>query len=174
MSRTDDRDDLAPNKALGLDVEDHVVAGVDAIEPVDGVDHWHDVEVVETLGPAAGVRLASQCVVAPGTVGEIKAARRRVSNGVDRTAAGRWYVKGRDDGQHAKLVEADGVYLLAVYDERPDAELALLAVLVVPARLLDLRLNGRWSTVDRDEGTIANLPWTHLLDDRHLAGGAFA
>lgn len=161
--------EFADPKAIGHDVESLVVDALDALEAADDLDDHHDAVASALLDPAlvettVPVVWAGVPTVATGTRLEIKAAKRSTSNGTG-SVPGRWHFKGRDDGQHAALLEDGALYLLALYDQ-PGAgdSRRLLALVVVPATLLDEHLSGRWYDVDREEGTVAQLHWNHIID----------
>ncbi len=161
---------LAANKALGEDIEGLVIQRVAGLEAAGERDAYHDAVAVSAIGPqpAVGLRLGSICVLEAGTRVEIKAARRRVSAGTEERD-GLWLFK-RD--QHDRLVDRAESYLLAVYADAPSAGGEIRALLLVPASVIDELLSGRWYTVDRCEGEIAQLPWSTVLDVGGGDGGA--
>jgi hypothetical protein len=165
-----ERPALAYARQIGEDIEDLVLDAVDELRAVDEPNAHHDAEAVALLAPRevpdATLRLGSIPVVESDTHVEIKAALRRTdSAGCPR---GRWFFKGREDGQHAALLDAHGVYLLAVYDEHDDGERVLLGMLVVPATIVDELLSGRWYDSGRVEGAVAKVTWSTLLDPDDL------
>ncbi|MFC6974323.1 hypothetical protein ACFQL1_06100 [Halomicroarcula sp. GCM10025709] len=150
---------FADPKAIGLDIEALVVSQFDSVDAVDRDDARHDAVVTGLLAPSlqtadVPVVFAGTPLVEVGTHVEIKACKRFVSNG-SRETRGRWTLKGRDDGQHAALLEAASVYALAVYEDDPRR---LVAIAVIPATLVDEHLRGHWRTTERSEGTLAQLP----------------
>lgn len=161
--------DWADPKAIGLDVEQLVVDAVDVLEGADDLDDHHDAVATGLLDPAlvdvdVPVIWSGVATVAKGTRLEIKAAKRRTSNGSG-SVPGRWCFKGRDDGQHAALLEDGAMYALAVYDEPAATDARrLLAIVIVPATLVDELLDERWYDVDRDEGTAAQMHWNQVID----------
>ncbi|MBX0323858.1 hypothetical protein EGH21_12540 [Halomicroarcula sp. F13] len=159
--------ELADPKAIGLDVEDLVVGTVDALAAAEDDDAHHDAVVTELLCPSlvdadVPVVFCGTPLVPVGAHVEIKACKRWTSDGPGRSR-GRWVLKGRDDGQHAALLDGASYYALAVYETTPGDERVLVAIAVIPASLLDEHLRGRWRETDRREGTLAKLGWPHLL-----------
>ena len=155
---------LAAAKQIGEDVEDLVIDAVDELAHADEDDAHHDAETVALLTPSSDdvLQLGSIPLVERGTDVEIKAARDR-TNGVG-SPRGRWFFKGRDDGQHAALLDENAVYLLTVYGEDVDSEREVLAAIVVPATIVDELLRDRWYDSGRVEGAVAKLTWTAVLD----------
>lgn len=159
---------LAKAKEIGVDVEFLVVRAIEGVRLADDPDAFFDAETTSVLDQrtlaevvAVPVAMVTPLVEADTKV-EIKATIPQSSNGAA-TTAGRWAFKGREDGQHAKLLDAAGYYALAVYDDTGDRELVALALL--PATVVDDLLEGRWYDIDRDEDTMARLGWTHVLDE---------
>ncbi|WP_277542925.1 hypothetical protein [Haloarcula laminariae] len=158
---------VAAAKAIGEDVEALVVSAVDGLDAEPDEDAHHDATVEALLAPslvetAVPVTWAGTPLVEIGTHVEIKACKRWTSNGTH-DIRGRWLCKGREDGQHAALLDDGAVYVLAVYEVTPAGEKVLWALVVIPASLLDEHLRGSWYGVDRREGSIARLSWTALL-----------
>ena len=155
---------LATAKAIGTDIEDLVADDLGGLKLAFDEDAHHDAVVSELLCPSlvdasVPVVFAGIPLVEVGTRVEIKACVRR--DGHHRR--GRWVLKGRDDGQHAALLATGAVYALAVYDDA-GAATELLAVVLIPASLLDEHLRGSWYRIDRREATLAKLGWPHVLD----------
>lgn len=172
MSSEPSADDASPAlahaKRIGEDVEDLVVDAVDALAPADDPQAHHDAETIAVITPSADgqLTLGSIAVVEPDTDVEVKSAIRRTE--AAGTPRGRWFFKGRDDGQHDALVRSGALYLLAVYGEDDDGERELLAMLLVPATVIDEVLRGRWYESGRREGLVAKLTWTALIDPDDL------
>jgi hypothetical protein len=112
--------------------------------------------------------LGSIAVVEPDTDVEIKAAKRRTD--ATGTPRGRWFFKGCEDGQHHELVQEGAMYLLAVYEEDDDGEREVVAMLLVPATVMDEVLRGRWYESGRCEGLVSKLTWTALIDPDTIGG----
>lgn len=164
---------VAQAKAIGEDIEEIVVDAVAGLEPEPEDDAHHDAVVADLLSPSivettVPVTWAGIPLVETGTKVEIKACKRWTSNGTH-DIRGRWLCKGRDDGQHAALLDAAAVYMLAVYEEAPGGEKVLWRLVVIPASLLDEHLRERWYGIDRRESTMAALSWSALLPE---GGGA--
>ena len=164
---------LAHAKRIGTDVEDLVLDAVDELEPADDPQAHHDAETVALLTPSTHdlLAFASIAVVEADTDVEIKAAKCRTD--AANTPRGRWFFKGCEDGQHDALVQSGAMYLLAIYDEEDD-ERELLAMLLVPASIMDEVLRGRWYESGRREGLVSKLTWSALIDPDHFdedAGG---
>lgn len=169
---------LAEARRIGEDVEVLVARRLDGLALVpDDVSEWYDAVTTSLLEPTDAVPFGIP-LVERGTKVEIKAARSETSNG-DGTTPGRWYFRGRDDdrerpvdgdevgrdgdGQHARLLDASGMYVLAVYrDADPAREVA--ASILVPASVVDEHLRGRWYASGRHGQQVAKLAWPALLD----------
>jgi len=152
---------LAEAKAIGTDVE-RLVCDALPLEAVTCEDAHHDAEVSGVLSPDVDapfpVVFAGAPLAESGSHVEIKACKR--TTGAE-ARSGRWNFKGRDDGQHAVLVDRGAYYALAVYDDDGSAAARrVLAVAVAPATVVDSVLSDRWLTVDRAEGTMSRLPWS--------------
>jgi len=161
---------VARAKAIGTDIEDLVAGAIDGLDLALDADAHYDATVSDLLAPSlldasVPVIFAAIPLVEVGTRVEIKACVRRDSS--DRS--GRWVIKGRDDGQHAALLEAGAMYALAVYDDEGAAK-ELLAVVIIPASLLDEHLRGSWYDIDRHEGTFGKVGWPDVLDAAVLEG----
>ena len=161
---------VAQAKAIGHDVEALVLAQLDGLVAAVDEDAHHDAVAETVLAPSlvtteVPVTWAGIPLVETGTRVEIKACKRWTSNGTH-DIRGRWLCKGRDDGQHAALVDAAAVYVLAVYEVTPSGEKALWRLVFIPASLLDEHLRGRWTGVDRREGSVAKLSWGAMLPER--------
>lgn len=172
-------DDAAPSPALahakevGVDVEFHVVDALEALRLADDPDAYYDATTTAPLEPEtlAGLDVPAGMavpVVPRGVEVEVKACRLEQSNG-DRMTPGRYTFKGRDEGQHAALLDAAGYYVLAVHRGGSDRALAGLAV--VPVTVVDERLRGSWYAVDRCEGHMARLAWPRVLDRAAVLDG---
>lgn len=159
---------LAHAKRIGTDVEELVLDAVEALAPADDSQAHHDAETIAALTPSAddGLQFGSIAVVEPDTEVEIKAAKLRTD--ASDTPRGRWFFKGCEDGQHHELVSKGAMYLLTVYDEDEDGERALLAMLLVPATVVDEVLRGRWYESGRREGLVSKLTWSALIDPSDL------
>lgn len=159
---------LAHAKRIGNDVEDLVLDAVEALAPADDSQAHHDAVTVAVLTPSAAddLQFGSIEVVEPDTEVEVKAAKVR-TDATD-TPRGRWFFKGCEDGQHHELVQSDAMYLLAVYDEHDNGERELLAMLLIPASIIDEVLRGRWYESGRREGLVSKLTWSALIDPSDL------
>lgn len=163
---------VARSKEIGADVEDLVDDQLEAIELVLDEHSHHDAVVAGLLCPSlvnatVPVIWAGTPLVESGTQVEIKGCTLWTDGETPRR--GRWLLKGRDDGQHASLLDNGAVYVLAVYDGT-GASRSLVAIAIIPAALLDEHLRGRWWSTDRSEGTFARLGWPHVFD-ADLTGG---
>lgn len=153
-------------KVVGEDVEDLVADTVDDLDLVDEADAHHDAVTTGLLTPTPALPFGSVCLLEAGTRVEIKTCCLETSNG-DRPTPGRWFFKGRRDGQHAALLEDRGAYLLTVYrdpDQAGDQEREVVRMLLLPASIVDELLDGSWYDSGRTEGEVAKLAWTALLD----------
>ena len=152
----------AQAKAIGEDVEFLVTRDVDALRLADGTDAHHDAITDGLLTPSSTLPFGSICLLEAGTPVEIKACRASTSNG-DQNTPGRWFFKGRRDGQHDVLLDAAGAYLLAVYQE-DDGDREVVRKLLLPATIVDDLLRDSWYESGRVEGEVAKLAWTTVLD----------
>ena len=162
---------VAHAKAIGTDIEDLVADDLGGLRLALDAEAHHDAVVTDLLAPSlvtasVPVIFAGIPLVETGTKVEIKACVRR--DGSERR--GRWVIKGRETGQHASLLDDGAMYALAVYDDDGAAK-ELLAVVIIPASLLDEHLRGSWYGIDRHEETFAKLGWPHLLDVDAVGGG---
>ncbi|MFC3957150.1 hypothetical protein [Halovivax cerinus] len=148
-------------KASGDAIEASLIQEIDALGYVgDRTATWHDAVTTGLLEPSTTLPFYGIVVVETETPIEIKACQVRTSNG-SRSTRGRFYVKRQ---AHEQLLDAAGMYLLAVYVPRPG--LPNLARAIVPATLVDELLRGRWYDVaaDRSEQEVAQLAWSHVID----------
>lgn len=157
-----------PPKRLGDDLEAALVAHHDPLRAVpDDVCEWHDAYVDGLWTPSGRLPYIGICVVEDSAPVEVKTAKRTTSNG-DRETPGRWYIK---QDSHQRLLDADGVYLLAVYTDVDDGDACrLVAQLVIPASLLDPHLEDRWYDSGRREGMVAKLGFPNVIAESHLGG----
>lgn len=146
-------------RQIGDDIEHRVAELIAPVALVpDDVVEWHDAVALRAFDARAAEVLgtASAPVVPRGSTLEIKSTREVTSNGSD-TRAGRWYLK-RD--QHEQLVADAAWYLLVVY--RDGLERELVAILAIPASIVDELVGDRWHDNGRRDAT--QLSWTRLLD----------
>jgi hypothetical protein len=157
---------LADPKAIGEDIERLVIDAVDGLRAADDSEDWYDAVCETAIGPRRQPHLlfGSICLLGAGASVEIKACKRRVSNGADRDRPGRWALQV---DQHERLLAADAAYLLVVYSGGVAREIE--AMLVVPASIIDEVVRDSWYEVDRHEREVCQLPWPHVLGD--LGGG---
>lgn len=161
---------LESSKKRGDSVESAVINADPGLEFVgDSVATWHDARTVACLDPSYERPFYGIPLIEPDTEVEIKGACVVRSAGVSRQRSGQWYIKRK---AHDQLVDAGGVYLLAVYAPRP--ETPILRSVIIPASLLDEHLDGRWYDVDADrsETEVAQLTWTVLIDRERVPGSA--
>lgn len=160
----------ASSKEIGELIEQAVADRLPDLALVDdGAAEWHDGRVLDDWIPNHRLPMHELVLVRAGTPVEIKAAAFETSNGA-RNAAGRFFIQRRC---HHQLVEADGVYLLVVYD--PEAPDPLLRMGLLAAEELGERIS-TWShvpDVTRSEGRTAKLGWPHVFDREtvHRGGG---
>lgn len=157
------QDSRAPSKAAGEDVEAEVIQRVPELEFVsDRTARWHDARVNGLLEPSATVAFGDVLLLEDGTPVEIKGAQRRLNGG----QRGRYYIRQR---QHERLVAEGASYLFAVYDPRSRD---VLAMLVVPASIVDHVLPEGWTSVggDRREKGYRQLAWSRLIDPGRVEG----
>ncbi|MCD2205304.1 hypothetical protein [Halobacterium sp. KA-6] len=153
------------SKAAGEAIEAEVLDLVPALQYVgDSTAEWHDARVSGLLDGSGRVTLGSTPLLENGTPVEIKAAQRRLNSG----ARGRFYIRQR---QHETLVAESAAYLFAVYDPRDQRVLAMLAV---PASIIDELLPDGWTSVDGDRAEVGyrQLAWSRLLDTETVEGSA--
>lgn len=166
-------DTRARAKRIGEDVELLVAQLLDGVELVpDSAAEWYDAVVTADMFPPQDLTVfGGICLLWREAKIEIKACQQTVSNG-DATRDGRWLFKGRDDGQHAHLVESNGIYALAVHREA-DVYLGreVIGLIVIPASTVSDHLEGRWYDSQRREGMVAQLSWSDLLSASDLLDG---
>ncbi|MCG1002619.1 MULTISPECIES: hypothetical protein [Halobacterium] len=151
------------SKAAGEAIEAEVLNLVPALRYVsDTTAEWHDARVAGLFEPSDRVTFGSTPLLADGTPVEIKAAQRRLASG----ARGRFYIRQR---QHETLVAESAAYLFAVYNPRDQRVLAMLAV---PASIIDELLPDGWTSVDGDraEKGYRQLAWSRLFDPDTVEG----
>jgi hypothetical protein len=150
-------------KAAGEAIEAEVIQRVPALQYVgDATAEWHDARVDGLLEPSERLPFVGVVVLERGTPVEIKAAQRRLNSG-DR---GRYFFRKR---QHERLVRESAFYLFAVYQPRTEH---VLAMLVVPATIIDGVLPDGWTSVtgDRAEEGYRQLAWSNLFDPTEVEG----
>lgn len=146
---------LAPSKQAGETIEAEVLQVVPELRYVDSTNSWHDARVEELLVPRDELPFGGIVVLEEGTPVEIKAAQHRLNSGSRR---GRLQFR---KGQHVRLLEAGGSYLLVVYDPQ---EMRILAMIVIPASLVDEQLpDGKWTSVDRDSQPYCQRSWSRFI-----------
>lgn len=152
-----------PPKTAGDRLEDALVSGLDPLEPVpDEAAEWHDARTRERVTPSPALPTYRLLVVPSDVPVEVKTARVEVSNGASATTAGRFYIKR---GSHERLVDAGGVYLLAVYDpDVPSDEDAVRGVVVTTAEAVD-DLVETWTDaeVGGADAEVAKVRWSRVL-----------
>jgi hypothetical protein len=158
-------DARARSKRLGETVEELVVdrvAGLEAVPDAEAV--WYDARTTRVVAPEEGLPMGT-CLLEPGVHVEIKAARRRLSEG----RRGRVYVRQQ---QHERLLATGAAYCVAVY-EGPDDDPTLLAMRIVPASVVDELCPDEWTTVDvagREGEAYAQLAWSNVVDPADVDG----
>ncbi|MFC3478727.1 hypothetical protein [Halobacterium litoreum] len=151
------------SKAAGEAIEAEVIQQVPALRHVgDNTAEWHDARVDGLLEPSDRLPFVGVVVLERDTPVEIKAAQRRLNSG-DR---GRYFIRQR---QHERLVREGASYLFAVYQPRTEH---VLAMLVVPASVVDGLLPDGWTSVDGDraEAGYRQLAWSNLFDPTEVEG----
>ena len=165
----------AVSKQIGERLEEIVVDAAhelqaatvpDSFDGADG-DYWYDAEPEVALFASEQVPMVGICVIEPGQPVEIKAANATISSGT-RTCAGRFYLT---KSQHERLVEANGVYLFAIYAET-DNDPELLGLLAVPAVIVEDELRDTWYEVEHRSDyyqlSASRLPIDGLGGDRRV------
>jgi len=158
MSRSDR---LALAKAIGEDIEVVAIDVIDGLETSADPEDYFDAVATKAITPAPeiGLRFSSIAIIEAGTRLEIKSCRHRVENGSDQRP-GLWMFR---TDQHERLLEDNASYLLAVYEIHAQSR-DLQQMLIIPASIIDEVLAGSWYGVDRHEGAVAQLSWSHILD----------
>jgi hypothetical protein len=143
---------VAKNRAAGEESERHVAAAIPELGLVpDDVVEWYDAVATSAFFPSATLPMVGLCVVARGTVVEIKSTQRRLSA----QRRGRFYVRPE---QHDRLVAAGGVYVFAVVDEDREP----LALKVVPATTFEALLPG-WRSGGDGRSDYQQVAWSKLF-----------
>jgi hypothetical protein len=123
---------VAKNRERGLDVEDAACERW-PLDPVaedrDERDSWYDLEFIADVE----IELSSVPVVEAGTLAEVKSCYPDYDD-----RAGRWWIRREN---HEKLVDAEGVYVLAVVERNTER---VLRMALVDARTIDVIIDGDW------------------------------
>lgn len=170
MASSTDQAKMSP-KHLGDGVEGDVIQHFAALEHVrDSTATWHDARTTGAMfaGDPDELLWGGICAVEPETPVEIKATLAVRSSGQGSQRNGAWVIKR---APHEQLLDAGGVYLLVVYQQRRGRE--HLARMIVPAATVDDVADGKWYDVggDRSENEMCQLVWTNLIDEQRLNGG---
>lgn len=145
----------------GSRAEDSVLEAVPELRFVpDGEDVHHDAVVDNVLSPSADLPFVGLCVLAVGTIVEIKSAMVVTGKNQDN---GRFNLRHK---QHQTLVDAAGVYLFAVCEPTPKRD--IIAMKVVPATSVDDVIS-TWIELDGRE-TYTQIRWTSLFSDQEVTG----
>lgn len=120
-----------------------------------------DAETEELLEPSRSLPFYGIPLVESGTAVEIKSAMVVLSGG----RRGRFLFRRR---QHSELLEAAGMYVVAVCRPRPTRE--LLALKLIPASLLDEEIDG-WTHAE-DEPDYTQIAWSRFFGSEEV-GHAF-
>lgn len=161
MSRT--RDPVAKNREAGEATERHVATAIPELGLVpDDVVEWYDAVATTAIFPSATLPMVGLCVVARGTVVEIKSAVQRQSHG----ERGRFYVRPE---QHSALVDAGGVYVFAVVDDQREP----IALKVVPATTFEALIPA-WRSGGDGRSDYQQLAWSNLFAQRAVERGRSA
>lgn len=150
--------EVLSSKKAGSRVEGNVLQRVSGLEYVpDRTARWHDARVTAPIIPSPELPFVGVDRLEEGDHVEIKAAQLVLGSG----CAGRIYVR---KGQHAKVLQEDARYLVAVYDPRRSCR--VVAMVVVSAHLLDEMKPDGWIAVeaDRSEDGYRQLAWTNFFD----------
>jgi len=148
---------VADNADFGLNAETAATERwpIERVQDNGDAPDWYDGRFVADLESDLG-----GVIVGEGTLVESKACRREY-----RERRGRWWIRRRN---HQKLLEADGEYVLAVYD--PTGE--ILRQGLVSASTIDAIVDGNWW----DAGAGGNqaeeyvqLPWSAVFEDLEVA-----
>ncbi|MUV60003.1 hypothetical protein [Halobacterium sp. CBA1126] len=151
------------SKAAGEAIEAEILDLVPSLQNVSDRDaKWHDARVDGLFEPSERIIFGSTLLLEDGLPIEIKAAQRRLNSG----QRGRFYIRQR---QHERLLEESAAYLFAVYEPRDQTVIAMLAV---PASIVDELLPDGWTSVDADRSEVGyrQLAWSRLLDPKNVEG----
>jgi len=152
----------ARSKVIGESVEELVFDAVDELQPAevpmdwDGAvdDYWHDATPERAIFSSEILPMVGICAIEPGTPVEIKSARAEISNGT-RSRCGRFYLTRT---QHERLIEENGVYLFAVYNDGSETE--LLGLLATLAVIVEEELRRTWySAASREDYYQISAEW---------------
>ena len=127
---------------------------------------WYDGRFVEDVVTGPETRVPGLTVVEAGTLAEIKACRIWVSDGSSRRR-GRWWIR---KSSHDRLVEADGTYVLGIYNETTNEipRLALVAARTVDTMIESWSACGPGHRADR----CAQLSWSRVFSTNEEAWSA--
>lgn len=149
----------AASKAAGESIEAEVLQLLPELVYVgDSTAEWHDARVDELLTPSDDVVFASIVLLEVRTPVEIKAAQVRLASG----RRGRYLLRRT---QHERLLAEGASYLFAVYEPRSKD---VLAMVVIPASIVDELLPDEWTVVDREHRETpeeqAQLAWSRVVN----------
>jgi hypothetical protein len=121
----------------------------------DEVAEWHDARVDEEIP----VPRDPSAWVAEGTLVEIKSCVPRLED-----RRGRWWLRRRN---HKRLLQAEGEYILTVFDR--DAE-EIVAMRMVPAALVDAKISRWWACGAGGQAATEQhqLPWSEIFTEDDL------
>lgn len=145
----------------GSRAEDSVLEIVTELRFVpDGENVHYDAVVEKLLCSSAQLPMVGMCLLAVGTIVEIKSAM--VVTGANQ-ANGRFNLRQK---QHKKLEGVGGVYLFAVCEPTPQRD--VIAMKVVPATTVNDVIS-TWIELDGRE-TYTQIRWTSLFSDQEVMG----
>lgn len=153
---------MRESKSIGESIERQIceVIGFEHIEGDDYYDAFVPVQIdISKIDAPFPVRAHEVLHLPEGARIEIKACARRTSNG-DGSTFGRWFFKGLDEGQHAKLTENGDFYALIVYDD-----VQIHSVIIAPASAVGEWISDCWYSVSRRENTVAKLSWNRTAPE---------
>jgi len=153
---------LAANKAAGESAESSVQDHVPqlGLVPDDVVEHY-DAVATGLITPRPDLPMVGICLVERGQHVEIKSVVRVYGDG----ARGRFYFR---ESQHARLLEAGGVYLFAVCADSRDRK--VIALKIVPATIVDDAISS-WLDGGAGRADYAQLAWSNVFDSEEVDAG---
>ncbi|EJN61579.1 hypothetical protein [Halogranum rubrum] len=144
----------------GSRAEDSVLDAVPQLRFVPDTEARHyDAVVDELLSPSLDLPMVGLCLLAVGTIVEIKSAMVVVG---ESQSNGRFYLR---KSQHSDLVDEAGVYLFAVCEPTPQRD--VIAMKVIPATCLDDVIS-TWIECE-GRATYAQILWTRLFSNDEVS-----
>lgn len=157
MAQSLQAQDLAPNKAAGLEAARRAVAKLPHCSLVpDAVAMHYDAVATAPVSPSRAVPFVGLCLLERGTRIEVKSVRQRYADG----QRGRFYLR---TDQHESLLDHGGVYLFVVTTEDASGRRPV-ACKIVPATTVDGLLPDGWLDGGPDRSDYRQVAWSRVFE----------